>query len=309
MKPLILLCLFYFIFFNSFSCINEYQTKLDGELSFEEYPNGRIWTRDLDSVKLKKTASKRLKKYQETDSIKYLSNYGVSLIYLGEYEQAKSTFIEIEKKSPNRYNTAANIGTVYELLNQPDSALYWIKKSLEIKPEAHFNSEWIHVKILEFKLKNNRDYSKSILDLDFGEGNKPINSNSYNLDSLKSELEYQLRERLQFIKPPNKIIGNILFDYGNIKAQKESIEAALQSFEQAKEFGYDSELLNKRIAFFNEMSKTAQKEQKKHEMKEKAKDVIRHNQTLFKWLILAFSIIALILIVIGIRSILKKYYK
>jgi tetratricopeptide (TPR) repeat protein len=102
------------------------------------------------------------------------SDYGVLLAYLGRYDEAKAVYEEIEKITPGRYSTAANLGTVYELLGQNDLALKWIKKAVEIDPTSHEGSEWIHVKILEAKIKGDKALtSEFLLGINFGNDTIP----------------------------------------------------------------------------------------------------------------------------------------
>ena len=167
---------------NAYSCVNEYQTLLTGEVTMDgPYTNGKIWTREIDTVELRKKANKLFSSYQQSNSIQELSDYAAALIYLGEYKKAKAIYHQIEKESSSLYTTASNLGTIYELIGKPDSALIWIKKSVEVNPGSHKGSEWIHIKILEFKISQSTDYSKSILDLDFGNEAIPANPNNYNL--------------------------------------------------------------------------------------------------------------------------------
>ncbi len=168
-------------------------------------------------------------------------------IYLGEYKKAKSIYKQIELQSPNLYSTSSNLGTIYELIGQPDSALVWIQKSININPDSHDGSEWVHLKILEFKISNSNDYRQSILGLDFGSEGLPQNNNAYDLNVLLNHVKHQLRERTVFVKPKNKIVGNIYFDYGNMMALERDVETALESYKAAKEYGYSSELMDKRI--------------------------------------------------------------
>lgn len=247
MKKLILTIACFISVGTSLACINEYRTLLSGKVIKTEPTSGRVWTTEIDSLALKQKATERLAYYTKTGSIEHYSDYAAALIYLDDYEKAKQIYIEIEKKSPNLYTTASNLGTLYELLGQPKEALFWIKKSIQINPKSHMGSEWIHVKILEQKIARPTSFKFSILQLDFGTSSIPSNPKGYDLMKLQQHIWHQLRERTTFVKPKNLIVGNIYFDLGNVLAQTTDVQAALESYAAAKEYGFESELMEQRI--------------------------------------------------------------
>ncbi|MBS9780007.1 MAG: tetratricopeptide repeat protein, partial [Moraxellaceae bacterium] len=153
------------------------------------------------------------KLYQESKNLDYLSDKGLVLMYLGDYQQAKEIFLQIEKIEPNRYSTASNLGTTYELLGDNKNALKWIKKAVEINPKSHHNSEWIHVNILQAKIKGEQFYTTEfILKTDFGNDIFPTSELSKReLKQLHEQLLYQLTERAHFIKPKNKIMAELIY--------------------------------------------------------------------------------------------------
>ncbi len=236
-------------------CINVHRTLLDGTVVQKNPVSGKIHVQEIDTTELRKKADQFLFNYEISDSISYYSDYAAALIYLNDLAQAEKVLIEIERKNPKQYATASNLGTLYELKGQNQKAYDWIRKSMALNPNSHEGSEWIHLKILEYKLKDSVDISTSILGLDFGTENIPANPKQYALDTLQNQLRIQLQERLHFIKPPNTIMGNLYFDYGNILAQTDDIESALQSYQEAERFGFESELMTQRIKHFEDVSK------------------------------------------------------
>jgi tetratricopeptide (TPR) repeat protein len=144
------------------ACYNEYSIQ-NGELrdvSPYEFIAG------MTSSLSKRALPVAKDRYTENPTTENYSDYGVALCYAGRYAEAMKIFQAIEKKTPNKYQTAANIGTTYELLGKLDSALFWIKRGLQINPDSHGGSEWIHVKILEHEIAANGDanYSVGILE-------------------------------------------------------------------------------------------------------------------------------------------------
>lgn len=297
---LILLCIAFIE--SSFACINEYRTLLTGEVVYTDPSSGKVWNREIDTLKLRNKSNELLAAYKRSDSLEYYSDYAAALTYLGEYQKAKKIYEQIEKLSPNLYTTASNLGTIYELLGKPDSALTWIKKSIKLNPKSHKGSEWIHIKILEFKLSKSQDIQNSILGLDFGRDKIPSNPNNYDLEELQNHIWHQLRERTTFVKPENEIVGNIYFDLGNILAQTRDVQAALESFEAAKEYGFESDLMTQRVAEFEKLALKA----KPNQLKEDAKDFIKDNFKILFWsgLLILFGFIVLF-----IRLLTKKIKK
>jgi len=276
MIKIILILLSVLFSIGSFACLNEYRTLLSGEVIYTNPSSGKVWLKEIDSLEVRKNSIHLLEAYKRSDSIEYYSDYAVALTYLGEYQKAKKIYEQIKQISPNLYTTASNLGTIYELLGKPDLAIKWIKKSIELNPSSHNGSEWIHIKILEYKLSKSVNSKSSILGLDFGLQKKPSNPNKYDLEEIQNHIRHQLKERTVFVKPKNVIVGNIYFDLGNILAQTRDVQAALESYEAAKEYGYESELMTSRIETLTKLANKA-------ERKGKIIDFIKHNFKTIFW--------------------------
>lgn len=233
-----------------FACINETAVMPDGiEKPSMPWDMAEIKpSMTKDSIKLREESYELEAQFNKDGDIDAFSDFGAKLIYLGDLKEAKKVYFEIEKLKPNRYATASNLGTIYELTGQNDSALYWIKKSIELNPNSHAGSEWIHVKILEFKINGNTNIPNSILGLNLGKDSIPKQIKNY---ATIKHLRHQIRERLNFISPPNKIMGNLFFDYANLLSHQAGVEQAIDFYHKAKEFGYQSEIMDNRIYYFN----------------------------------------------------------
>jgi tetratricopeptide (TPR) repeat protein len=190
--------------------------------------------------------------YLAQHRVEYYSDYGVVLVYLGRYEEAKAVFLAIEARQPGRYATAANLGTVYELLGHNEKALHWIQQAVRINPASHHGSEWIHVNILKAKIQGDQAInSQFLLGTDFGSAATPVATESLaNVTKLRNALYFQLSERMGFIKPKDKIMGQLLFDLGNSYALTSDVESALEVYQVAKQYGYESSTLTNRRTYF-----------------------------------------------------------
>jgi len=188
--------------------------------------------------------------YRVSKDLDYLSDKGILLIVQGRYKEAIDLYLEIERLEPNRYSTASNIGTAYELIGDNENALKWIKKAVEINSASHQNSEWIHVNILEAKIKGESFYTtKHLLNTDFGTEKAPSSTMSKEeLEALHKALYYQLNERVSFVKENDKIVAQLLFDLGNIAFLLGELNDAFEDYKRAQYYGFTGELLGVRIS-------------------------------------------------------------
>jgi tetratricopeptide (TPR) repeat protein len=245
-------------FSNAIACLNEYRTKLTGEVFESELGGGAPYADELDASELQKELARLDSLFKIDKSHETLSDYGVILIYLGRYNEAIDLYRRIEREKPGLYATAANIGTAFELIGQNDSAYHYIAKAISIDPNSHEGSEWIHLKILEAKNKLGDDPNyledNSILGLDFGDAEKPVDPSKTDLYTLEDQLRFQLRERMTFVKPMDIVVGQLLFDLGNIQALTRDVQSALECYEYADKYGYKDHVMDKRIGAFKPLA-------------------------------------------------------
>lgn len=268
MKQLFFLSILIFSFLNpGYACLNEEIKELkDGTGIYEDREGNVPYGHRFYSDEVFETALIRLDSlYKTTRQLDYLSDKGLLLILLKRYQEAINLYLEIERIKPNRYSTASNIGTAYELMGQNENALRWIQKAVAINPKSHNHSEWIHVKILEAKIKGEQFYNTSfLLNTDFGPDLLPkSNLDRGQLYKLSNALYYQLNERVSFVKPKEKIVAQLLFDLGNVAFILGNVDDALADYEQAKRYGFSGSLIQDRINEINRLYKLPQKESKK----------------------------------------------
>lgn len=252
-KILIAFALTFSFLFKSFACLNGASTVLkDGTFLYldqrEKVPYGH--RKMLDVRLLNKTLAKIDSLYKATKDLDYLSDKGVLLVVFKKYDEAINLYLEIEKRQPNRYSTASNIGTAYELAGQNEKALHWIKRAVEIDSTSHHGSEWIHVKILEAKIKGAQYYNTdSLLNTHFGPADLPEASLSKDeLNKLHDALYFQLNERVSFVKPKDELVAQLIFDLGNTAFQLGKYHEARLDYELAQKYGFEGDLINVRIA-------------------------------------------------------------
>jgi tetratricopeptide (TPR) repeat protein len=263
MKRVSIIILLMFFFHTGFACLNG-ETKLlkNGTYLYEDregkVPHGH---RLIDKEEAKTALHSLDSLYEKTLNLAYLSDKGLVLIFLKQYQEALDIYLRIEKLQPNRYSTASNIGTAYELVGDNKNALKWIKKAISINSKSHENSEWIHVKILEAKINGDKFINtQHLLNTDFGNDSIPvIKLTKAALSNLSAALYYQLNERMTFIKPKERIVAQLLFDIGNMAYLQGRYEDAEEDYLLAKEYGYSGNIIEKRLASNKKMLKSEAK--------------------------------------------------
>jgi tetratricopeptide (TPR) repeat protein len=206
-------------------------------------------------------------KAEQANSGKFqdISDYAVVLLREGEYRKGLGLLEKLALDHGEEYIIAANLGTAYELTGDVPNALKWIRKGNELNPDSHGGTEWLHVKILEAKLKAQEDkewFSKNTtLDLDFGREAKPElpknllrdeKQNELSLEQVRKALEYQLHERTQFIQSDDPQMSELLISLGNILVLQAEPENAHEVFKLAREYeNVSSPLLEAKIKTYN----------------------------------------------------------
>lgn len=239
MKKQILLIVLILGFFQAKACLNYYysvdnQGNLhpadDIQNPFYKNFNLKSIERNLKKLKGKLTTEK---------DYKLLSDYAVLLLKAGKTAEATDILSQLALQYPDDYQIIANLGTAYELSGEVEKALEYIKKGIELNPDSHDGSEWVHVRVLETKLKLMSDSSyldnNSVLSLTESEKNDTL---------VRNQILHQVRERFPFSPGPNPIMASLLIDLGDCYAYTASIEYAKVLYTIAKlYFGADEELV------------------------------------------------------------------
>ncbi len=285
------------------ACINgDFLELADASFLYEDPVRNVPYGHKVDRKELEATLLRMDSLYKATNEVAYLSDKGLVLIFLGRYQEAIKIYHEIELFHPGRYSTASNLGTAYELSGQNEKALFWIKRAVKIDPDSHHSSEWIHVNILEAKIKGESHVnSLFLLKTEFGDGDIPYSTyNEEQLYDLFNALYYQLNERNTFVKPKDAIVATLLFDLGNIAFLVNNFKEAIKIYQLAKTYGFDSELSDRRII-------EAAKYQKQGMKVDRTKKIIKSEPSSTPNYYLATVLI--ILIMIGIAVLIRRKLK
>jgi len=228
MKKILFLFVLLLNFSNSHACLNYYYS-IDHEGHFHDAEGLKThFNINFNPRTLEAEIKKNADKLKTTKDYKWLSNYAVLLLKAGRTKEALDLLEQLSLKHLDEYQIAANLGTAYELSGNVEKALEYIKRGVELNPNAHDGSEWVHVKLLEAKLKLQSDPN-------YLTKNTVLNLSANQKKDLKvrQQLMIQIRERFPFCKGPDPIMASLLIDLGDCYAQTTSIEYAKALYEIA----------------------------------------------------------------------------
>lgn len=163
-----------------------------------------------------------MRAFHKNADFKLLSDFSWKLAQKGELKTAFTLLSALEKKYPTEYNILANLGTVYELIGKPRSALDYLSRAVKISPESHYGSEWIHIHILQVRLGEKSTYDLSAFfamdksgtgynDQLYKKNIDPAAMGHFHRDTLMIHLAYQLHERMYFITENDELMGEMLY--------------------------------------------------------------------------------------------------
>lgn len=95
----------------------------------------------------------RLKKLEsDPENLAFLDDLAVAYDKLGKQDLAIELMEKKEKIKPGLYETAANHGTFHAHAGRFDEALPYLKRAIEINPDAHFGREKYQILLIEYSL-------------------------------------------------------------------------------------------------------------------------------------------------------------
>lgn len=222
-----------------FACLNEYHVSKYGKESVDAFALVNIsFHKQQNKPEIEERLADLLKEVPKTeqDILENQNDIAVCYIRLGRLDEADKILAALLKKHPTDYSVVVNLGTLYELQGKNQKALDYIRKAIAINPDSHDGSEWFHIRVLEFKLKN-------------VPGNTIVGRDILNLRSLKgsntdiaNQVRYQLEERIPFTPSPNLMMAKILQEYGDYLADSITIRGAYVIYEIGMDYDKDGVL-------------------------------------------------------------------
>lgn len=239
MKFFLLILLSSGFFHRAVACLNEYHVSRSGASSVDLFAMHTIhFVQGFDKQKLEEELH-RLEQEKSTgpDLQLYNSNdRAVHLIKLGRYAEAEKLLDSLLKKHPAEYNVVVNLGTLYELKGENKKALDYLRKAVQLNKDSHGGSEWFHIRVLEYKLRNRITQQipgDTILD---------FSSRKEEASETANGIAWQLQERIPFTPVPDPLMAKLLLEYGDFLAEKISIRGAYVIYGIAGEYDQPQQL-------------------------------------------------------------------
>jgi tetratricopeptide (TPR) repeat protein len=167
--------------------------------------------------------------YEGEPNLEHTNDLAVARLLTGRYAEAIKLLDDLDRRFPGRAIIAANLGTALELSGNNTEALRWISEGVKRDPKEHFGSEWLHVKILEARIALDKDPEwlrrNTVLGVSFGAGALPVMPASLPRDEkgrqrepheIGGSIRYQLRERTNFVRPPDLIVADLYAALGDL---------------------------------------------------------------------------------------------
>lgn len=206
------------------ACLNFYVIDSSGRRHMhDDYPTSNLDLNPKYYIERLKELEQKIKKASGNSRFENVSDYCAFLIKLGRTRDALPILENLLKERPNEYTLNANMAVALELMGEPERALEYLRKSLKLQPDSHYNSEWFHERILEaavLQKKNKTSFqSMNILKLS-------------RRDSLKriTEISYQLRERIPLTPSPNPLLSKVLTECADFFRSRLSLEWAIDLY-------------------------------------------------------------------------------
>ncbi|MCW3070584.1 MAG: tetratricopeptide repeat protein [Bacteroidetes bacterium] len=230
------LFIYLFIVFSaqSHACINAYAVDV-----FGNYP--ALPLSEIRGLKLNNYSGKvqEWKAFVEENFHKgpndweYLNELAVCDIFTGDYAAAKKKLFSAMAIKGLNYRISANLGVLYELTGNTDSAYYYTKKAYELDRSSHNGSEWIHLKILEAEKKEGQSpgWLKTHPVLDAGTA-----LSMEDLNRVIYQLNFQLHERMLLVKPQNIFVADLLATLGKLNELTYAYQSAAEPYRLAGEY-------------------------------------------------------------------------
>ena len=206
--------------------------------------------------------------YKPDDPAAKANDKAVETLLRGDAKKAVEMLNQVEFDYPGVYYTAANLGTAYELSGDDTNALKWILEGIKRNPDSHMRTEWLHVRILETKIKLKTDpqwlASHTITGVDparLGEVGYYIETAQRRLDAdeIADSLFRQLSVRMLFVKPKDPIVAQLLNELALCEAQMGTLENADQYARMAVQYGLPIERLLPKVTEWRKIIEQAKK--------------------------------------------------
>lgn len=177
------------------------------------------------------------------------SDVAVHLARLGRIKESLNILRNIYYRHPEEFIILSNLTFLYELNGKIDSALFINEKSLDRFSKTYKGSNWVHMKILQAKLKMQMDsnwiYNHKVLNLQLKHAKKITKRTGDNTDvdeqfrennSVISSIIYHIKERIPYTPAPDLLLSSVIAESAELMAQEFSMEHAVYLYYLALEY-------------------------------------------------------------------------
>lgn len=198
---------------------------------------------ELDSQNDHRTAN-----FAAIGQSKWEENYASQReILSGNYAAAITRLEAVELAEGGNHATASNLGTAYELAGDNETAHRWISTAVRRNAYSHQDTEWLHKKILEAKIALESDprHLEANPIVPSSPSGDPDSAFSFTYDGNQVTrndvwlaLQFQLSERMFFVKPKDPVVADLLYSYARLHASAKVWGPAATLLELARDYGY-----------------------------------------------------------------------
>lgn len=167
-------------------------------------------------------------------------------VFEGKPADAEARLRKLLESHPENYFICADLAVVLELQARPAEALVWVNKAIQMRPDAHSGTEWIHAAFLKARIAiaENPDWLDTHTvsgipvsgdipkDLTLRSGDRVLD-----LEKIHESILAHAIPRMLFVKGTDELTGAMLAELARVEAQLISVEAGLDMLKFASEMG------------------------------------------------------------------------
>lgn len=159
LRPTVIACCFIGMSSAVFACLWDYDTLREEREAFPktlELITGKFVRHSTAFYKWRVEDRLRQLEHNPNDPALY-DDLAVAYDKTGNQAEAIAAILRKEKIAPDRYETAANLGTFHIHAGNFEKGLAHINRAIEMNPDAHFGREVYQKLLVEYVLKNRQD--------------------------------------------------------------------------------------------------------------------------------------------------------
>ncbi len=163
----------------------------------------------------------------------------IALLYAKRTAEALTLSTQLLAKYPEDYNVVITHAAALELSGRPADAIPFMKKAIGLNPDSHRGSEWIHLNLLEQRVRGTVPSDPwSLIGVDLRPDSALMAPDSVDLRQLAKQVHYQVNDRLFFTPANDPLFGALLFAYADLLELCKFRNQAKLARERAASYGF-----------------------------------------------------------------------